>query len=309
MGTFLIALKTVAPLFLIIGIGTLFSRTKAFSQQWIDILNKYALYVGFPALIVASLMSLKPNTSLLAELIFHTSLYVIVCTLLAFPLAKIFKLSKKVLRTLFLILPFGNFAYLGIPVLQNAYGNEMLPTAAILSAIYLFWVLTLPVILIEYFGEDDVHPKHIIFNLLQNPLFLSVFVGLAIGFLQIKLPFVIEKTIHLLSDSVTAIILFALGLFMGTQKIGKVKEWYMVFLLVFATMIILPAAYYLYLSTSGMEQKLINASVLDAAMPLGLTPYVLTMYYKLESKLAARVVVLGTFLSVFTLPLWIVWLG
>ena len=309
MGTFLIALKTVAPLFLIIGIGTLFSRTKAFSQQWIDILNKYALYVGFPALIVASLMYLKPDAVLLSKLVFHTSLYVIVCTLLAFPVARFFKFSKKVLRTLFLILPFGNFAYLGIPVLQNAYGNEMLPTAAIISAIYLFWVLTLPVVLIESFGDDAVHPKKILSSLAKNPLFLSVFVGLAIGFLQINLPFIIDKTIHLFSDSVTAIILFALGLFMGTQKLGNIKEWYLVVGLVFVTMLVLPACYYFYLNATGMEQKLINASVLDAAMPLGLTPYVLTIHYKLESKLAARVVVLGTFLSVFILPLWMVWLG
>lgn len=309
MGAFLIALKTVAPLFLIIGIGTLFSRTKAFTHQWIDVLNKYALYVGFPALIVASLMSLEPNPELFTQLILHTSLYTIACMLIAFPIVKLFKLSKKMLRTLFLILPFGNFAYLGIPVLQSAYGDEMLPTAAILSAIYLFWVLTLAIILIEAFGEDKIQAKKLFLSLLKNPLLLSVFVGLAIALLQINLPSFIEKTVHLFSDSVTAIILFALGLFLGTQQLGKLKEWYTVILLVFVTMLLLPACYYFYLKAIGMNTILIKASILDAAMPLGLTPYVLTTFYKLESRLAARVVVLGTFLSVFTIPLWIVWLG
>lgn len=308
MAHFLTAVETVLPLFLVIGIGFIFSRTKAFTPQWIDILNKYALYVGFPALVIASLMSLEPGGLSFLPLIFHTSVYTVACMLLAFPVVKLFKLSRNMLRTLFLILPFGNFAYLGIPVLQSAYGDGMLPTAAILSAIYLFWLLTLGIILIEAVGEDGIHPKNLLISLLKNPLLLSVFIGLGIAFGDINLPFFAEKTVTLFSNSVTAIILFALGLFLGTQKFGKPKEWYMVMVLVVATMLVLPACYYAYLKVVGMENMLTKASVLDAAMPLGLTPYVLASQYKLESKLAARVVVLGTFLSVFIIPLWMVWL-
>jgi predicted permease len=309
MAHFLLAVETVLPLFLVIGIGLIFSRTKVFTPQWIDILNKYALYIGFPALVIASLMNLEPNKELFTQLIIHTSVYTVTCMLLAFPLAKLFRLSRNMLRTLFLILPFGNFAYLGIPVLQSTYGDNILPTAAILSAIYLFWLLTLGLVLIEAFGDDKISPRKLLLSLIQNPLLLSVFVGLAIGIFKVELPFIAEKTITLFSNSVTAIILFALGLFLGTQEFGKLKEWYTVMALVVVTMLLFPACYYAYLKMVGMNEVLLKASVLDAAMPLGLTPYVLTVQYKLESKLAARVVVLATFLSVFIIPLWMVWLG
>lgn len=309
MAHFFVALKTVLPLFLVILSGALFSRTKAFSGTWINVLNKYALYIGFPALVIASLLPLKVGEESFAGLILHTSIYTVSCMLLAFPIARIFRFSRNMLRTLFLILPFGNFAYLGIPVLQSAYGDKMLPTAAILSAVYLFWLLTLGLVLIEALGEEKIHPKKLLISLLQNPLLLSVFIGLAIVIFGIKLPVVAEKTIHLFSNSVTAIVLFALGLFLGTQKIGKLREWRMVLIFVVVTMLILPASYYAYLKVINFDKALTNASVLDAAMPLGLTPYVLASQYKLEDKLAARVVVLGTFLSVFIIPLWMVWLG
>jgi predicted permease len=39
-------------------------------------------------------------------------------------------------------------------------------------------------------------------------------------------------------------------------------------------------------------------------MPLGLTPYALSVQYQLETKLFARIVVLGTLLSIFVIPLW-----
>ena len=305
MGTFIVAVKTVSPLFLIIGFGVLFSRTRICTPQWIEILNKYALYIGFPALVIASLMSLEPGEQSFSKLILYTSAYTVTCMLLAFPVARIFRFSRRMLRTLFLILPFGNFAYLGIPVLQNAFGDKILPAAAILSAVYLFWLFTLGIILIEAFGDDSIHPKKLIVNLLKNPLLISVFVGLAIVFLKIKLPLVAEKTIYLFSDSVTAVVLFALGIFLGTQKIGKPKEWYLVSILVFVTMLVLPFCYYLFLKTTDLDELLIKASILDAAMPLGLTPYVLSLQYKLETNLTARVVVLGTFLSVFTIPFWI----
>ncbi len=309
MAHFLIAVKTVSPLFLVIGLGTVFSRTKVCTPQWIDILNKYALYIGFPALVIASLMSLEPGDQSFSPLILHTSLYIVCCMLLAFPVARIFRLSRNIMRTLFLVFSFGNVAYLGIPVLQNAFGDEILPTAAILSAVYLFWLLTLGIILIEAFGDNKIHPKKLLKSLLQNPLLISVFVGIAIVFFRIKLPDFAEKTINLFSGSVTAVVLFALGIFLGSQKIGKLKEWYIVLTFVVVTMLITPLCFYSYLKMVGLETMFTKATIIDAAMPLGLTPYVLTLQYKLESKLAARIVVLGTFLSIFIIPLWMVWLG
>lgn len=302
---FLLALKTVSPLFLIILVGFLFSRTKVSSAEWVNILNKYALYIGFPALVVASLMHLEPGEQSYAKLIVFNSLYIIVCLLLAYPVGKIFRFPRKTQRTLFLILPFGNIAYLGIPVLQNALGDQILPVAAIIAAVFVFWMLTLALILIELSGEEKLHPKKLILNLIQNPLLLSVFVGLFIVLLRVEVPEFVSKTIDFFAESVTAVVLFSLGIFLGMQKIGKLKEWYQVLAFVLATMLILPFFYFLVLKVSDMQPDNIKASVIDAAMPLGLTPYALSLQYHLDTKLAARIVVLGTFLSVFIIPLWI----
>uniref|UniRef100_UPI0032171C46 AEC family transporter n=1 Tax=uncultured Draconibacterium sp. TaxID=1573823 RepID=UPI0032171C46 len=309
MGTFLIAVKTVLPLFVVIGTGTLFSRTKASNQNWIDVLNKYALYIGFPALIVASLMHLEIGEQSYSKLILFTSAYNVFCLLLAFPVAKAFKFSSKMRRTLFLILPFGNIAYMGIPVLQNAFGEEILPVAAIISALYIFWMLTLGIILIETTGDDKLHPRKLFLSLAQNPLLISVIVGLALVFFNIKLPRFAEQTIHLFANSVTAVVLFALGMFLGMQKFGKLREWSGVFAFVVVTMLVLPFAFYQFLKLTNFDTQLLKASVIDAAMPMGLTPYAISLQYNLKTTLAARIVVLGTFLSVFIIPLWMVLLG
>jgi len=302
---FLLALKTVAPLFLIILTGILFSRTKVSSADWVNILNKYALYIGFPALVLASLMHLEPGEQSYSKLILFNSVYIIVCLLLAFPVGKLFRLPRPTRRTLFLILPFGNIAYLGIPILQNALGDQILPAAAIISAVFVFWMLTLALILIELSGDEKIHLKNLSLNLIQNPLLLSVFVGMFIVLFRIELPEFVSKTIDFFAESVTAVVLFSLGIFLGLQNIGKLKEWYRVLAFVAATMLLIPFFYFILLKTTDLEPKFVKASVIDAAMPLGLTPYALSLQYNLDTKLAARIVVLGTFLSVFIIPLWI----
>jgi predicted permease len=309
MGTFLIAFETVLPLFLVILTGLLFSLARMTSMHWVDILNKYALWIGFPALVVASLMHLDTEIKSFLPLILINSGYIVASMFLAFPVARIFRLSEKLKRSLFLILPFGNVAYLGIPVLGNAYGEEILPVAAILAAIYVFWLLTLGIVLVEVHSKETFSTQKLLLSLIKNPLLISVFVGLALVSFNISLPHFAEQTINLFAQSVTAVVLFSLGIFLGMQKTGNPSEWIQVSLICATTMVIFPALFYLLLHFSPMPSGELKASVLDAAMPLGLTPYALSVQYNLEIKLFARTVVLGTILSVIILPSWIVLLG
>ncbi len=309
MAHFFLAVKTVLPLFLVIIAGLLFSRTKSASITWIEVLNKYALWIGFPALVIASLMKLELNGQSYSGLILTNSVYIVICMLLAFPIARIFKLTSKVKRSLFLILSFGNVAYLGIPVLHNAFGDSVLPVAAIISAVYVFWLLTLGIILIEISGEEKLNVRKLIFSLLKNPLLLSVFAGLGIVFFKIQLPEIIEKTISLFSNSVTAVVLFSLGIFLGLHKIGYPKDWLKALVFTILTILVLPFIFYLAIKNTGMDALQFKATILDSAMPLGLTPYALSVQYNLEVPLVSRIVVLATVLSVLVIPVWMVVLG
>lgn len=309
MGAFVISLKTVLPLFLVIFTGVLFSRTKAASVSWIEILNKYALWIGFPALVLASLIQLDLHGQNYSRLIITNSGYIVVCMFLAYPLAKVFGLSNRVKRSLFLILSFGNVAYLGIPVLGNAYGEKIIPVAAVLAAVYVFWLLTLGIILIEINGENHLNIKHLLLRLIKNPLLISVFAGLIIVIFDISIPEIAGKTIQLFAGSVTAVVLFSLGIFLGLHNIGKPKEWLMAFVLAVTITLVLPLAFYLVLKNSAMEPLQFKATILDSAMPLGLTPYALAVQYELEVPLVSKIVVVSTLMAIVVIPFWMVVLG
>jgi len=309
MGTFLIAFKAVAPLFLAIFAGVVFSRTKSASEIWVDILNKYALRIGLPALVIASLMRIEPGGENYVRLIIVNSVYFVVCMLLAFPISRIFRLSKQVKQALFLILSYGNVAYLGIPVLRNAYGEAAVPVAGIISSVYIFWLLTLGITLIELNSENNFSFRQLIVHQFKNPLMISVFSGLVIVFFNLKLPDVFTDTIQLFASSVTAVVLFSLGIFLGLHQAGSLKDWSAALGWSVVIMLVLPFLFYLTVRNSGMDTMQLKATILESAMPLGLTPYALAVQYKLETTLVARVVVLSTMLSMLIIPVWMVVLG
>lgn len=309
MDSFVVAFEAVLPLFLIILVGTLFARVKIASQNWVEILNKYALMIGFPALVIVSMLHIEKELKTYMPLILSNSVYIVATTLLAYPVSALLNFSNRMKRSLFLILPFGNIAYLGIPVLSNAYGTDILPVAAIISSVYVFWMLTLGLILVEVHGNQKFNLKRVVLSLLANPLLISVFVGISIVAFGITLPTFLDKTVRLFADSVTAVVLFSLGIFLGIQNFGKLRQWLQVAVFVAATMIALPALFFALIKFSDLPPDQLKSTVLDAAMPLGLTPYALSVQYQLETKLFARVVVLGTLLSIVILPLWITVLG
>lgn len=310
MGAFLTAFNAVLPLFLIILAGLLFSRTRAASSYWIDVLNKYALWIGFPALVINSLSQLDFEGGPILQLILINSAYIVSCILLAYPVSRLLKLSNLQRRTLFLIFAFGNVAYLGMPVLQNMMGDQILPVAAILSAVYVFWLLTLALVLVEVHAEEgQLHISKLMASLVKNPLLLSVLVGVLILAFTIRLPAALAKTISMFSGSVTPIVLFSLGIFMGYQSRGTLRDWAFTGVFVVITMILFPALFHLSIRGSNMPADYIKASILDAAMPLGLTPYALSQQYHLDTPFAARTVVLATMVSVVILPIWSLFMG
>ena len=96
------------------------------------------------------------------------------------------------------------------------------------------------------------------------PFFLIIFGG------------ILSRLLSMLAWSVTPIALFSLGIFMGFQKIGHLREWGHIFFFSLVIMLALPGIFYLVTAHTGwLEGMELKASILEAAMPVGLTPYAL----------------------------------
>jgi len=307
MNSIFSAFQSIGPLFLVIFTGMIVSRNKSVDNRWLEILNNYALWIGFPAFILVALSRLEWNMNIYGNLIAWNSARIVFSMLMIFPISVLLKLKNKTRRTLFLAVSYGNVAYLGIPVLRSAFGDQILPEATMISSVYIFWMFTLGIFLVEYFGDHKVHVRELLIRLTTNPLLIAVFIGLFIATNHLQLPGIVTSGLDIFANSVTAVVLFSLGLFMGKQPIGKLRDWLPV--LAFSTIIlfVLPFLFMIILKPFT-DLELSKAWIMEAAMPMGLTAYALCLKYELNTEFASRAVVASTLLALISLPVWLVFL-
>jgi predicted permease len=307
MDSFISAFQSIGPLFLVIFVGMVVSRNKSVNDQWLEILNNYALWIGFPALILVALSRLQWDMNLYGSLVFWNSVRIVGSMLLVFPVSALLSLQNSTRRTLFLAVSYGNVAYLGIPVLRSAFGDQILPEATMISAVYVFWLFTLGIFLVEYFGDHKIHLRELGIRLITNPLLIAVFIGLFITVNHLQLPGIVMGGLDIFANSVTAVVLFSLGLFMGRQPVGKLRDWIPVLAFSIVILFVLPFLFMLLLKPFT-DQALSKAWILESAMPMGLTSYALCMKYRLNTGFASRAVVASTLLGLLSLPFWLVFL-
>lgn len=300
-------LTVIAPLFFIIFASALLQKFKNIGENWSVVLNEFALKIGLPILIFSALAKAPFSFSENTQLITANSLFILANFLLAIITGKILRLEKQMFRTLFICFIFGNTAYLGIPILVQTAGEKILPVAILIIAIYLFWLFSVGIGYLDYSIDKNKKSaiKNIIINLLKNPLLLSVLLGIITGSLKITLPSILLKSLDMVTASVTPTVLIVIGLFIGKSRIGKLTEWIPVTFFSIFTLMILPAIFYFGTKFFGFTPGQFSSSIIQAAMPLAITPFALADKYNLNKDFIARSIVLSTILSIISLPFWI----
>lgn len=297
----------IAPLFLIIFASALLQRFAKIGEDWSHVLNEYALKVGLPVLIFSALSKTPLSFAEQAPLIIVNSLFSIAVFAVALLVGLLARFSKNTMRTFLICLMFGNIAYLGIPVLTRVYGADILPVISVIVAVYFVWIFTIGTGYLEAgqrHGRDGV-VKQTFARLVKNPLLIAVTAGAVWAGLSLPVPPVIAQALDMVSASVTPTVLIVIGLFIGKSKLGTLREWIPVALFSFTTLMILPAGIYGGLMLFGIPPYHYSTSIIEAAMPLAITPFALAETYDLNKAFISRSIVLSTVLSVFSLPFWI----
>lgn len=300
-------LNVIAPIFIIIFASAIFQKIKPVKNSYMRVLNQFALNIGLPLLIFSSLSRTKISLADEFNLIIINSLYILFIFFTTIIISKILALDKKTARTILICTMFSNVAYLGIPLLTEIYGQEILPQVSLIVAIHLFWIFSLGIGHLEYSITKDKSTiiKKTLLNLFKNPLLLSVVLGFIFIGLQISLPKILLNSIDMITSSVTPMVLVVIGLFIGKFKVGNWEKWMSAMLFVFISIITIPLGLYSASTLFQFDFNTLNISILQFAMPIAITPFALADKYNLDKDFISRSIILSTVLSIATLPLWI----
>lgn len=277
---------------LIILVGFIAGRTLTLSRST---LSQLSVYVLAPALVIDSLYRTTISFVGIGQVLLGFTLICGVLYFLVWWLAKFFKLTPAIQKSLMMTTLFPNNGNLGLPLIAFALGSAGLERAIIYmiaSSIFLFGVA--PALL---HGESL---KSGLLLVLRIPLIWAMGVGLLLHELSVALPDAISQGLHLLGESAIPLALIILGIELSdTQvKAGRYEFSALSLRLLLAPLLALGIGRALAMPVLDLQ-----VFILQSAMPCAINSIVLVAEFGGDAPRTARTIVASTLASFLTLPI------
>ncbi len=306
-------LNVVLPVFGIMLAGYLVGRARILGEDSGRALNGFVYYVALPALFFGSMADVPLARIFNWPLILSFGGGLLVTFLFSIAVALVFfrgRFGEVSMHGLTAI--FSNTGYMGVPLLQIAFGQQGVLAAVITTVITAVVVIGIGVILLETDRHQGSAPRVIARNvslgLAKNPLILSALAGILYSWSGLPLPQPVATFMELTGNAAAPAALFAIGLFMvGKSLTEGMREvvWISSLKLLVAPLVTAWLAY----SVLGMQGVDAKAAIIQAALPTGALMFVLAQQYGVYVQRATSVILVSTVLSVLTLSALFVLLG
>ncbi len=216
--------------------------------------------------------------------------------------------APQALGTVLLAAGWGNFTYLGLPVLEGALGEWARGVAIqfdLFAATPL--LLTLGILLASRLGGQQT-PRGLLCELVMVPPIWAALAGVGFNLAGVPLGAWPEQLLEMLATGVVPLMLFSTGLALRWAPGGR-ERLSLVLPVIGLRLALVPLLVLGLASLLGVGGALRTAVVLEAAMPSMVLGLVLCDRFGLDTRLYAEIVVLTTALAALTLPSWFALLG
>lgn len=216
--------------------------------------------------------------------------------------------AKPSTGALLLAAAFGNFTYLGLPVLTQTFGPWSQFVAIqfdLLASTPLLF--TVGVLVARHFGTK-AGTTHLLLDLARVPALWAAAAGLILSILSVHQPTWLDHTLATLGSAVVPLMLLSVGMAMRWQSgwAGRIPVLFPALVIQLALM---PLIAWGMCHIVGMPARLRAPVLVEAAMPSMVLGLVFCDRFRLDSGLYAEAVTVSTAMSMLTLPVWLAMLG
>lgn len=292
----------IAALLVPVAIGAIAGRLRAFADPdaAIDVMNRVALHVAFPALVIGSLSD--PATP-----IAHGPAFLAIVPV---SLALTLGLVRAVVRsdragTLALVIAFGNTAYLGLPFVAAVLGSEALATASVAVAIHVALAMTVgPALLVRWGAGAGASAD--LGAIARQPIVWSPLIGLAIRALPAAALGPLRAVLVPLGSMAAPLSMILLGLYLYAHR-SSLRADRDVLAHVGVRLVLAPVVT-LGLVLGARELGAVTLTearvlVVLSAMPTAITTFSIALERGIGAARIASAIVASTVVAAITLPL------
>jgi predicted permease len=283
-------LSPVIPVFMLIAAGFIFARWKRIN---LNSVTEIIVYLGTPSLVFSSLAS-KPLYA--GDIVVLASGVLLIFAGVGLLIRIYFSLSGFSSRGFALPTLFMNAGNMGIPLALFAFGEQGMQRATLLFVIITFLQYSLGIYILNGRGNW--------LEIFRLPLIYAALAGLLCNLAKIKIPGLVLQPVIMLGQATIPIMLISLG-----YRLYQVESLQWGHALGGALVRIFGgfAAASIAVTLIGAEGVNRQVLLLYGSLPSAVVNFILTEKYRQDPGLAASIVVLGTFVSVLTIPI-VFWL-
>lgn len=301
----LIAIRTMVPILLLIGLGFLSRKMGILRGGDERILNAYIYYFALPALFFINIAETSFAVETL-KFVFAGIIPVIIVTVILVLLYIARRFSKETLYLLILSTAFGSLAFFGIPFIIFAFPDqgEQLATLASAAISPVSVIISITVLELHRLEKSTVFEglKSVMKRLSRNVLILSILSGIPMSIIGVQIPAPISDSLHMLGSTTSTVALFMLGVFLYGRKYTDINNAFKLSLL---RMVLLPTVALLatiWFKIQGVEKSTL---VLMNGMPVAISTIVLSERYDFYKEIIASLILISSLAAGVYLNIWL----
>lgn len=287
MNLALTVLEIVAPVFLLAGMG--FAWVRVGLEFRLQFVTRLAMTLAVPCLIFTSLMQTEISSAALSTLSLAAIAAYAGITVAIAGLAWLLRLD---IRTYVTPLTFGNTGNLGLPLALFAFGETGLGYAIVLFAIMAVWNFTYGLWVVAGGGSALL--------ILREPMVGATLLGALFLWQGWETPTFLTNTLSLIGQMAIPLMLMTLGVAVARLSPGGFGRALALSILKLAVCTSIGWAVGLWF---GLDRTAFGTLVLQCAMPVAVTSYLLAEKLGADAEAVAGLVVVSTLLAVGALPL------
>ena len=308
MNSFFIAVTAVTPFLLYLLYGFIMRRAGVTDEAFLGKLNKVIFRCFYPFLSFYNIYSIDPDLKFRFSFVLFCAglvLVLIIALLLTVPrLIRDRKQAGSYIQAVYR----SNCVLYALPLAQSVYGQDGASLSAMMVAMVVPLYNVAAVLMLEYFGgQKRSSRKHLLIGTLTNPIIIGSIAGIFCYALKIHFPEALDKPFNAFNQLTTPMAMFVLGGSLHFSKTGRYKKLLISGLAL--RLVIVPALALLATIAAGFSPAERFAVFACFATPSAAASFPMAAGMGCDGELAGQFVVIGTVLSVFTLFLWIFFLG
>ena len=287
-------------LFILILVGYIATKKNLIDSSLTKKLSKLIMNIFLPCMIINS-MQLEYSPTILKKVLLLILISLLIYAI-SFLIAIIFKAISKSKNDIgvyqFAIL-FSNVGFMGYPIVEAILGKDAIFYAAIFNIPFNLLIMTLGVFVIC--KENNNYSFY--FKSLINPVIISIFIGLSLFILNIKLPYIINRPIELLGNITTPLSMIVIGSMLCLSSISECVRNKKLYIVSFIRLILMPILIYFIIKGIVDDKLLFTIPIVISSMPVASNTAILSSEYNANEKIASQLVFVSTLFSIITIPI------